>query len=160
MAVDLCVTRKLNARCLACFIIAWAMAVLALAFAQAPRNPAGDKQAVIELENEWLHAKDAATLDRILALDFVHVIPVDHFLTKQQHIDWFMKHPEPADRHTKFDKLNVRVYGDVAIVNGSVIATDAAGKELDRTMFTDIFVRRGGRWQAVNAQENTVRPAP
>jgi len=71
------------------------------------------------------------------ASDFVHVVPVDLFLKKQQYIDWVATHPEPKDRHTKFDKLNARLYGDVGIVNGSVIATDENGKELDRTMFTD-----------------------
>jgi hypothetical protein len=116
-----------------------------------------DRQAILSLEQEWLHAHDAATLDRILASDFVHVIPLDHFLTKQEHIDWFVKHPKPTNRHTKFDKLNVRIYGDVGIVNGSVVATDDNRKELDRTMFTDVFVFRDGRWQAVNAQENGVR---
>ena len=54
--------------------------------------------------------------------------------------------------------MQVRVYGDVGIVNGSVIATDNTGKELDRTMVTDVFVFRGERWQDVNAQENQVRP--
>ena len=87
-------------------------------------------------------------------------MPVDHFLTKQEHIDWTVKHPEPKDRHTRFDKLNVRLYGDVGIVNGSVIATDPNGKELDRTMFTDVFVYRDGHWQAVNGQENGIRAAP
>ena len=130
---------------------------LATAFAQTARSPAKDRQALIDLEQQWLHAHDAATLDRILASDFVHVIPVDHFLTKQEHIDWVVKHPEPKDRHTRFDQLNVRLYGDVAIVNGSVVAADDSGKELDRTMFTDVFVFRDGRWQAVNAQENEVR---
>jgi Domain of unknown function (DUF4440) len=121
------------------------------------RKPANDRVEIINLEQDWLHAHDAASLDRILAPDFVHVIPIDHFLTKQEHIDWVVKHPEPKERHTNFDKLNVRLYGDVGIVNGSVIATDDNGKELDRTMFTDVFVFRGGRWQAVNAQENQVR---
>lgn len=128
------------------------------ASAQTARDPARDRDAIIALEQQWLHAHDAATLDRILASDFVHVIPFDHFLTKQEHVDWLLKHPDPKDRRTKFDKLNVRLYGDVGIVNGSVIATDDSGKELDRSMFTDVFVFRGGRWQAVNAQENEVRP--
>ena len=127
------------------------------AFAQTARDPVKDRQALIALEEEWLHAHDATTLDRILASDFVHVINIDHFLTKQEHIEWVVKHPEPKGRHTKFDKLNVRLYGDVGIVNGSVIATDGPGKEIDRTMFTDVFVFRDGRWQAVNAQENKVR---
>jgi hypothetical protein len=128
-----------------------------VAFAQSARDSAKDRDAITALEQEWLHAHDAVTLDRILASDFVHVIPTDHFLSKQEHIDWAVKHPEPKDRHTKFDKLNVRLYGDAGIVNGSVIATDDSGKELDRTMFTDVFVYRDGRWQAVNAQENAVR---
>src|SRR6266536_4393232 len=131
--------------------------LLVPAFAQTTRDPAKDRQAIIELEQEWLHAHDAAKLDRILASDFVHVIPVDNFLSKQEHIDWMVKHPEPKDRNTKFDKLNVRLYGDMGIVNGSVIATDESGKELDRTMFTDVFIFRDGQWRAVNAQENAVR---
>jgi len=45
----------------------------------------------------------------------------------------------------------------VAVVNGSVIAADGSGKELERTMFTDVFVLRNGRWQAVNGQENAAR---
>ena len=130
-------------------------------FSQAARDPNKDRAAIISLEQEWLHAgHDAATLNRMLASDFVHVVPVDHFLTKQEHIDWAVKHPEQKDRRTKFDKLNVRLYGDVGIANGSVVATDASGKELDRTMFTDVFVHRDGRWQAVNAQENGVRLMP
>lgn len=131
-----------------------------LSLAQTHRDLNKDREAIVSLENQWLHASDAATLDRILAPDFIHVVPVDHFLAKQEHIDWTVKHPEPKDRHTRFDKLQVRLYCDVGIVNGSVIATDANGKELDRTMFTDVFVYRDGRWQAVNGQENGVRPTP
>src|SRR5690348_5174401 len=85
------------------------------AFAQTARDPVKDRQALTDLEQEWLHARDAATLDRILASDFVHVINIDHFLTKQEHIEWVVKHPEPKGRHTKFDKLNVRLYGDVGL---------------------------------------------
>jgi len=42
----------------------------------------------------------------------------------------------------------------------TVIASDPSGKELDRTMFTDVFVYRDGRWQAVNGQENAVQATP
>ena len=38
-------------------------------------------------------------------------IPFDHFLTKQEPISWVVEHPEPKERHTKFDHLNVRLYG-------------------------------------------------
>ena len=128
------------------------------AFAQHQSDRTSDRATITQLENLWLHAKDAATLDRILAPDFVHVIAADHFLTKQEQINWFEKHPQPASRRVKFDKFQVRFYDDVAVVNGSVIAVDGSGKELERTMFTDVFVLRDGRWQAVNGQENAVRP--
>jgi hypothetical protein len=139
------------------FLLLW----LPVAVSQTRRNLAKDRAAIMDLEEQWLHSEhDAAVLDRILATDFVHVVPVDHFLTKQEHIDWAVKHPDPKNRQTRFDKLNVRLYGDVAIVNGSVIASNQSGKEMDRTMFTDVFAFRDGRWQAVNAQENGIRPTP
>jgi hypothetical protein len=64
------------------------------------------------------------TLDHILGSDFVHVVSADHFLTKQEHIDWVVQHPQPKNLRTRFGKRNVRLYGDVGIVNGSVISTD------------------------------------
>jgi hypothetical protein len=122
------------------------------------RSPESDRKALESLEQDWLQARDATTLDRILAPDFVHVLPFDHFVTKQEHIDWFLKHPPPAGRKTRFEKLQTRVYGDVGLVNGCVVASDEHGKEIDRTMFTDMFVYRNGKWQAVDAQENSVEP--
>jgi uncharacterized protein DUF4440 len=121
------------------------------------RSIENDKKDLAEVEEGWLHARDAATLDQILATDFVHPVAEGYFLSKQEHIAWFVKHLPPADRKTRFDHLQMRVYGDTGIVNGMVIATDASGKELSRTVFTDVFVYRDGRWRAVNAQENAVR---
>ena len=53
---------------------------------------------------------------------------------------------------------------NVGIVNGIVLTTDEQGPsrtganpEVERSIFTDVFVRRNGRWEAVNAQENAVK---
>jgi hypothetical protein len=124
--------------------------------AQASRDVESDKRQLLALEDQWLHARDTALLDRILAADFVHPVPAGVFLTKRQHIDWFAKHLPPASSKTRLEQVKVRIYGDTAIVNGMVIASDETGKELHRTVFTDVFVYRDGRWQAVNAQENRV----
>jgi len=69
-----------------------------------------------------LHARDAATLERILADDFVHVVPQGVFLSKTENIDWYVKHLSPLNRRTRFDHIQVRIYGDTAVVNGMVIA--------------------------------------
>lgn len=117
--------------------------------------PAQDraKEELIELENEWLHAKDIATLDRILADDFEHVLPVG-FITKEQELDFRRHHGWPdANEQLRFDELHVRIYGDAGIVNGTVIASDPEGMVVSKTRFTDVFVIRNRKWQAVNAQE-------
>jgi hypothetical protein len=127
-----------------------------LGVCQTARSIATDKKELLALEGQWLHARDAATLERILASDFIHPVADGTFLNKTQHIAWLAKHLPPPSRKTSFDHLQVRIYGDTGIVNGIVVASDESGKELERSIFTDVFVYRDRRWQAVNAQENRV----
>ncbi len=70
-------------------------------------------------------------------------------------------HPAPpADRETRrFEDLRVRVFGSAGVVNGIVVATSANGK-IRKTIFTDVFAYRDGKWQAVNAQELPLAEAP
>jgi hypothetical protein len=121
------------------------------------RTAERDRQTLLDLENEWLNANDAKTLDRILASDFVHPVPTGDFLTKAQHIDWFTKHPRPANLKARFERLDIRLYGDVGVANGIVVTSDENGEEIGRNVFTDVFSYRNGRWQSINGQENDVR---
>jgi hypothetical protein len=112
---------------------------------------------LIALENAWLKGEhDAAALDPILASDFIHPVVTGDFLTKAQHIYYSSRHRPPANLKNRFGNLSVRMYGDVGIVNGIVVTSDKDGKDVSRTIFTDVFVYRDGRWQAINAQENKV----
>ena len=125
--------------------------------AAGPRSLESDRAAIVALEHDWLdHLSDASILNRALADDFVHPVPQGMFLSKQEHIDWAIKHPYPATRKAEFEKLDVRVYGDTAIANGIVESTEAPSAKPRRSIFTDVFVYRSGRWQAVNAQENAI----
>jgi hypothetical protein len=125
-----------------------------------PPDNARKIQDLTALEEAWLHARDAATLERILADDFVHPVPQGYFLTKGEHIEWFRKHPPAAGRQERFESLQIRILGlarEVGIATGIVLVTTPGGRE-ERSVFTDVFVERDGRWQAVNAQENPVLP--
>lgn len=125
------------------------------------RTPESDRQALIKLENEWLaNEHDATSLEKILADDFVHPVPTGDVLTRSQHIYYSTKHPSPAGQKSHFENLTVRIYGDAGIANGLVVTTDNDGKEIKRTIFTDVFAFRNGSWQAVNAQENLVEKRP
>ena len=116
-----------------------------------------DQAALIALENEWLaNLHNPAVLEKIVASDFVHPLPTGDFVTKAQHIQFSSTHLPPPNRKQRFDQMRVRVYGDVGVVTGIVLTTDEQGREVERTIFTDVFVRRNGRWEAVNAQENAV----
>jgi|SRR5579859_124124 len=111
------------------------------------------KQALIELEHRWLQAEDdPSTLEHILADDFVHVVPFG-FVTKAEQLQYMRSHHSTQARPAKhFEALRVRVYGNTGIVNGIVVSTMAPGKN-QKTIFTDVFAYRDGKWQAVNAQE-------
>lgn len=124
--------------------------------ASARATPQPDSAAIVALEHTWLATSDTGVLGRILAPDFVHIVPGGHFLTRAEHLAWVAEHPRRPGVRRRFERLDVRLYDDVAIATGVVEA--ATGSEPPtRTAFTDVFVKRDGAWQAVNAQEDVVR---
>jgi len=123
-----------------------------------PRTRELDRRSVAALEQEWLaHLRDSATLERILAPDFVHAVEPGRFLSKRQHIAWNVRHPLPPNHQAHFERLQVQLYGDAAVASGIVASSDGAGHGA-RSLFTDVFAFRNGRWQAVHAQETSLPP--
>jgi ketosteroid isomerase-like protein len=108
-----------------------------------------------KIENEWWEAdkkKDTKALGQILADDWFYLGP-QGTMTKAQELAEAEKRDENIESVTLTD-MKVRVYGDVAIVtmreheNSTKKNTDSSGDYL----YTDVFVKRQGRWQAVNSQ--------
>lgn len=136
-------------------VIGSALLPLVLLSCHVSRRPKPDedsKQELLSLENRWLQVEDdPAALEGILASDFLHVVP-GAIITKDQHLQFLRKHPAGAQHPEKhFEDLHVRVYGEAGIVNGAVIET--TGHDKRKTLFTDVFAYRDGKWQAVSAQE-------
>ena len=124
------------------------------------KSPVNDAHnAIVQLENRWLNAEgDPDALQPILADDFIHVLP-GGFVTKDEQLGYVRKHP-PSERIARhFEELRVRVYGTAAVANGTVVATSGDGK-INKTIFTDVFVYRHGKWQAVNAHETPLADSP
>ena len=117
-----------------------------------PKSAEESKQELLALENRWLQVEDdPVALEDILASDFLHVVPGE-IITKEQHLGFLREHPASGQRPRKrFEDLHVRVYGEAGIVNGAVIETTDRGER--KTLFTDVFAYRDGKWQAVSAQE-------
>ena len=119
---------------------------------------ANQQQSLRELEERWLREENNPdALESILADDFIHVLPMG-FITKAEQLQFMRAHPAPPNaEQRRFENLRVRVFGNTGVATGTVVATGADG-HVRKTNFTDVFVRRSGRWQAVNAQELTSSP--
>jgi uncharacterized protein DUF4440 len=115
-----------------------------------PANGAHDT--IVQLEDQWLAGEDdPGVLESILADDFVHVLSTG-FVTKNEQIDYVRGHQGSHSEIKHFEDLRVRMFSNVAVANGTVVGSSRNGK-IVRTLFTDVFFYRNGKWQAVNAQE-------
>jgi ketosteroid isomerase-like protein len=108
-----------------------------------------------KVENEWWEAdkaKDEGALGRILADDWFYLGP-EGTMTKAQELADVKTRDENIASLTLAD-MKVRMYGDVAVVtfreheSSTKKNVDSSGDYL----YTDVFVKRHGRWQAVNSQ--------
>ena len=140
---------------LACFVIMCGIVLFTRSLpsqqASGPGSEEKSKQALLDLENHWLQVEDdPAALESILAQDFLHVVPAG-IITKGEQLSFMRRHPRREQGSKHFENLHVRVYGNVGIVNGEVVAAGKQGAQ--KTLFTDVFAYRDGKWQAVNAQE-------
>jgi hypothetical protein len=121
-------------------------------------KPEAAKAEIASIEEHWLHAiesADLAALDSILAEDFVRPAPsAGAFITKSELLDYFKSHRTSTPETRHIENLNVTLYGDTAIARGNVVIANPGSHVISRNLFTDVFVLRNGRWQAVSAQEN------
>jgi ketosteroid isomerase-like protein len=114
------------------------------------------------MEREWNDASlkhDASWFERNYAFDATDISSrTGAIMTKAQAV---------ADARTDktvlqsldLSDLNVRVEGNTAVVTGvnRVVGRDAQGKAMDRRVrFTDVFVKRDGRWQVLATQGTTI----
>jgi uncharacterized protein (TIGR02246 family) len=111
-----------------------------------------DEQTLLQLERNWSEAfvkKDVATLDRILANEFQANWPA--FVGNKKQFLGLVKSGVAKAESAVNSELKAFVFGDMAIVHG--LATEqssVAGKNTSgQYRYTDVFVKRDGRWQCV-----------
>lgn len=93
----------------------------------------------------------------VLAPDGVHIVASGQRYTNREILDYYRKHRDPPSKpKAQFKQLNVRVYGDTAIADGTTEIAGAKPGEAHEDRFTDVFEKRNGRWVAINEQETPV----
>lgn len=143
---------------------ALALATLALCTVPASARSSGSERtaaAVMQIEQEWLAAlnrHDDSTLAPILGQEFIDSDFQGDVITRAQYLGYFARPVSPREPRVEqsFRDTKVRFVaaGDVAIVTGVVVTRiEAVVKPARYSRFTDVFVWRDGRWQAVTGQE-------
>ncbi len=116
----------------------------------------GVEQQLKQTEDDWAKAikdKEAATLRRIIAEDWVGTDDKGKVSNREQAISQLTANPDVIESNENFD-MQVRVYGNTAVVIGGARerGTRNGTAYTDTYRWTDVFVKRGGRWQAVVSQ--------
>lgn len=121
-------------------------------------NPAVE-QSLLQMERDWADAvtkNDTAGIDRIEADDFSYILestPGD----KQG--DLAIAKAAEFSGSAELTGMKARLFGDVAVVTGNTALSNATFKGKDVSgnyLFTDVFVKRNGRWQVVASHANKV----
>jgi ketosteroid isomerase-like protein len=111
---------------------------------------------------------DRKFFERTLAEDFTHTSHTGTFKTKAQ---WMAeskfsdeRQKDASTRYDAFDldQLDVRVYGETAVVTGRSTpkGTTAKGQPITgQFRFLRVWVKREGRWQAVAFQGTRIDPS-
>ena len=139
------------------------LAVTIQTFAVAQENSAtqSDSAAVCQLVNDWaiaLKTNDAKILERIMADDFVTTNVDGSVNSKEQEIAPF-RSPGLQFDTASLQNVSITLYGTTAIVRGTGLFTGKSkwGTFSSRERFTDVFLKRNGRWQAISSHSSTLR---
>jgi ketosteroid isomerase-like protein len=138
------------------------LALAAVAVASAQETGKGGVQdpkaaeAATKMEQEWVGAfvrRDTAYLEGFLAEDYAFTYPDGTVVDKGREIE-NVKSGYVALAEIKLSELKARTYGDTAVITGrSTLKGKFDGRDVGgEYRFTDVFVKRGDRWQCVAGQ--------
>jgi ketosteroid isomerase-like protein len=132
-------------------------AMAAVSAQEAGKEPVHDAHEVVKkLEREWMEAyvkRDADFLERYLSDDYTGTYPDGTVLDKKGEIE-SVKSGAVVLTEMKPREMRVRTYADAAVITGrSTINAKLNGQDVSgEYRFTDVWVKRGDRWQAVASQ--------
>jgi ketosteroid isomerase-like protein len=133
---------------------------LSLVSLSATPNSANDEAAIEQLERDRQDAfirGDIDALDHDTARDSTTINGVGKLSTKPQMME-NLRQGKTKVLSVKLDNLKARIYGDTAVLTGEyrdVNVRDGVQRET-HALFTRVFVKNGGQWQAVAYQQTPV----
>ncbi|HJZ76709.1 MAG TPA: nuclear transport factor 2 family protein [Vicinamibacterales bacterium] len=136
-----------------------AVLLLAAGFQAAPADTVAEfRQIAQNLANAYLSG-DRAFVDALLADDWTSIDYRGRTWTKANVLALFDGTRPPMTK-SEIDVDNVRLIGEVAVVTGRSLSSGRVdGRDVSVSQrFTDIYVRRDGRWRVVASHGTQVQP--
>ncbi len=120
----------------------------------------GAADEIKKIENDRVAAVvkgDWAKLEKETSDDYTLININGQMSTKSQMIDGF-KSGQIKLSQDEISDMNVRLYGNVAVVTGKATVKGVmGGKDVDgQAMYTRVYVKKGGHWQSVALQQTAV----
>jgi hypothetical protein len=116
----------------------------------------GDREQILQLERDWTQSfvtMDVAANERIVADDFLGTEPDGKRIKKADLIAEVKTGDALLSNRLNEDDVTIRFYGQTAVVNGSESWKRKPDGKTGRFIWTDIFVKRTGKWQVVASQD-------
>jgi ketosteroid isomerase-like protein len=121
------------------------------------------EQEVLKVENDWNQAlvkRDTASLQQFYADEYLYTDPDGLVWDKAKDLANLTSGSAARLSAYQLDDTRVRMYGDVAVVTGRTtikgiferVYSDVSGAY----RFTDVFVKRNGRWQCIASQASRI----
>jgi len=130
-----------------------ALAVSAIA-ADCPKDQPKTDAALVQAEENWaaaLNRKDSDAVACLLADEFEDA-DVDGSLHNRGETLEKIRNKKPGTN--ELSEMRGHVDGNLGYTRGLATLTDPSGKVVARVRFTDVFMYRDGRWQALAGQES------
>lgn len=133
-------------------------------FVQKPGQASKDEQELRRLEDEWLGSYlsgERTIFDRIVADDFAGTDESARVRNKVEEMELIQPPPASIKSSLTNDDVQVRIYGDAAIVTGRIVVKTQLADQAQihfQSRFTDTFLKRQGRWQVVARHYSRLPP--
>jgi ketosteroid isomerase-like protein len=142
-------------------LIPFLLLLTSLAHTQSADDHASDRAYIRQSESDWAESvvtNDVSVLERLLADDFIGVdIDGSHYSKADAIKDFRTQPSEFVSNH--LNEVEIRFYGDTAVAQGN-----EGWKKKDGTpgkfVWTDTWIKRGGKWQIVAAEDLVPPVAP
>jgi len=105
-----------------------------------------------DVVSEMQVKKDVATADRLLADEYV-MLQADGEISTKANVLSILKSPDFDCTSLSTEEVQVRVYGNAAVVTGVAhFEATLGGRDVGNVFrYTDVWVKKNGRWQTVSS---------